>query len=233
MRSAQTFLFADLAGFTALTEAHGDEHAADIALGFCAALNRMLPEDAEDLKMLGDACLVRVGGAQDAIELGLKLTCDLAPRHGFPDVRVGMHAGTAVRRGSDWFGATVNIAARVVAFAEPGDVLLTAATREDADELVDVALDDCGVHELRHVTRPLHLYRARREHAQPREDRWVIDPVCRVRLEVAQAATSIRHDETELFFCSALCAGKFVRFPERYVRDAQEVRPSPSPPRSV
>ena len=33
--TAQTFLFADLSGFTALTEAHGDEQAADLVGGFC------------------------------------------------------------------------------------------------------------------------------------------------------------------------------------------------------
>jgi len=220
-----TFVFADLAGFTALTEAHGDERAADIATAFCTELNRLLPDDAEDLKMLGDACLVRAGSAADAIELGLRLTRELAPRHGFPDVRIGMHTGSAVRRGADWFGATVNIAARVVALAGPGDVLLSAATRAAAETLVDVVMEDCGLHELRHITRPVHLYRARRAGEPARDGRWVVDPVCRMCLDVEQAATSVIHDGAEVFFCSALCAGKFGRAPERYVRDAQEMRP--------
>lgn len=160
MAEVHTFLFSDLAGFTALTEAEGDERAADVAIAFCSELNRLLPPDAEDLKMLGDGCLVRVGAARDAIELGLALAHGLGPQHGFPDVRVGMHTGTAVRRGDDWFGAGVNISARVVAVAGPRDVLLTAATREAAGPLDRIDLEDRGVHSLRHVSSPVRLYGA-------------------------------------------------------------------------
>ena len=213
-----TFVFADLAGFTALTEAHGDERAADIALEFCRELNRVLPADAEDLKMLGDACLLRVGAASDAVELGLQLTDGLTRRHGFPDVRVGMHTGTAARRGDDWFGSTINIAARVAALAGPCDVLLTAATRDESGGPDRVVFEDRGDHELRHVADPVRLYRAKREESEDHGARWVIDPVCRMRLDVQHASTSIVHDGDEVFFCSALCAGRFVRAPERYVR---------------
>ncbi|WP_177169235.1 YHS domain-containing protein [Thermoleophilum album] len=218
-----TFVFADLAGFTALTEAHGDERAADIALEFCRELNRLLPEDAEDVKMLGDACLLRVGDAGEAVGLGLRLTGDLSRRHGFPDVRVGMHTGTAARRGADWFGSTINIAARVAALAGPCEVLLTAATRDAAGMPDGVVFEGCGAHELRHVAAPVHLFRARSVDEDARDGRWVIDPVCRMRLDVDQAATSIEHDGTERYFCSALCAGKFARSPDRYLRDAAHV----------
>ena len=155
-----TFVFADLAGFTSLTEDLGDEHAADVALGFCEALNCMLPGDAEDLKMLGDACLLRVGSAADAVALGLRLTSELAPGQGLPDVRVGMNTGNAVHRGGDWFGATLNVAARVAELAGPGEVLLTAATREAAGAPSGVFFEDRGTHALRRVTAPTRLYRA-------------------------------------------------------------------------
>ena len=216
-----TFVFADLAGFTALTEAHGDERAADIALEFCRELNRLLPEDAEDLKMLGDACLLRVGTASDAVGHGLRLTGELARRHGFPDVRVGMHTGTAARRGDDWFGSTINIAARVAALAGPCDVLLTSATRDESRDRDGVLFEDRGEHELRHVATPVRLYRAVREVPDDRDERWVIDPVCQMRLDAEHASTSIVRDGNELFFCSASCADQFVRAPERYMREAR------------
>ena len=59
-----TFLFADLAGFTALTEAHGDEHAADLVAEFCSRVRALLPEhDAEEVKAIGDALMLRTGDA--------------------------------------------------------------------------------------------------------------------------------------------------------------------------
>ena len=56
-----TFMFADIAGFTALTEAHGDDHAADLVADFCDAVRGVLPEyDARAVKSIGDAMMLRV-----------------------------------------------------------------------------------------------------------------------------------------------------------------------------
>jgi class 3 adenylate cyclase len=61
--SAQAFLFADLASYTALTEIHGDEEAVRLVEDYCAAMRRLLPEHgAHEVKTIGDALL---GGASD------------------------------------------------------------------------------------------------------------------------------------------------------------------------
>ena len=158
----QTFLFADLAGFTSLTEAHGDEYGADLAERFCRALNERLPDGAEDFKMLGDSCLVRVDDAAAAITLALELTNEVGSRDVFPPVRIGMHTGPAVQRGGDWFGTTVDTAARVAALAAADEVLLTEATKTAAGELTAATFEDLGERGLRNLSRPQHLYRAHR-----------------------------------------------------------------------
>jgi class 3 adenylate cyclase len=107
--TVQTFLFADLSGFTALTEAHGDEQAVDLVDGFCVAVRRLLAEhQAQEVKSIGDALMLRTADTAAAIRLRLCIVHDVGSRHGFPLVRVGMHTGPAVERGRDWFGATVN-----------------------------------------------------------------------------------------------------------------------------
>jgi class 3 adenylate cyclase len=119
--TVQTFLFADLSGFTALTEAHGDEQAVDLVDGFCVAVRQLLAaHHAHEVKTIGDALMLRTGDTAAAIRLGLCIVHDVGARHGFPLVRVGMHTGPAVERGGDWFGATVNLAARVSAAAAGG-----------------------------------------------------------------------------------------------------------------
>jgi adenylate cyclase len=119
-QAAQTFLFADLSGFTALTETHGDEQAADPVDGFCAAVRGLLAEyRARDVKVIGDALRIQAVDAAAAIRLGRCIVHEVGAQHGFPLVRVGMHTGPAVERRGDWFGATVNLAARVSA-AGPG-----------------------------------------------------------------------------------------------------------------
>lgn len=158
--SDHTFLFADLVGFTALTEEHGDDYGADLAHQFCLALNARLPQGAEDFKMLGDSCLVRVDDAGDAIQLALELVGEVGDRHPFPPVRIGMHTGPAVQRGADWFGTTVNVAARIAELAGPSEVLLTGATRNGAGELSSVVYEDLGERSLRNLRDPRRVLRA-------------------------------------------------------------------------
>lgn len=212
----QTFLFADLAGFTALTEAHGDEQAADLAGDFCRAVRRLLPEHrALEVKTIGDAVMIRVGDAAAAIRLGLRIVHDVGRQHGFPVVRVGMHSGPAVERDGDWFGATVNLAARVSAAASGGDVLLTGATKAAAGDVESVELRERGRQALRNVAEPVMLYAAAQ---QTRRDGagLPIDPVCRMAVDRAHSAGRLTHEGVEYRFCSLQCAGAFAQSPDRY-----------------
>jgi adenylate cyclase len=92
----------------------------------------VLPRDSEAasttggelLKTIGDAVMVRHSDSADAVALGLTAAHDVIAGHGFPAVRVGMQHGPAIARAGDWFGATVNLAARVAAVAAGGEVLL-------------------------------------------------------------------------------------------------------------
>ncbi len=104
----QTFLFADLAGYTALTEVHGDEEAVRLVGDYVDSMRVLLPEHhAEEIKTIGDALLVRVPKAKEAVRLGIRVARDVGSQHGFPAVRVGMHYGAAIERDGDYFGRTV------------------------------------------------------------------------------------------------------------------------------
>jgi class 3 adenylate cyclase len=156
----QTFLFADLAGFTAFTEAHGDQQAADLIGSFTAAVRDLLDEhNAEEVKAIRDAVMIRAPQAADAVRLGLRIVRDVGGRHRFPAVRVGLSTGPAVARDDDWFGASVNLAARVSRAAAAGEVLLTDATKRAAGkELEGITLvyqERAAVQERRPTGRPL------------------------------------------------------------------------------
>src|SRR5829696_8231536 len=127
--AVQTFLFADLSGFTALTEAHGDEEAANLVTRFAAEVRATLPDyGAEQVKTIGDAVMIRADIPERAVRLAIAIVHDLGRRHGHPAVRAGVHTGPAVERDGDWFGAAVNLAARVSGAASGGEVLVTADT---------------------------------------------------------------------------------------------------------
>lgn len=157
----QSFVIADLVGFTALTEAYGDEHAAEIAGRFRTGVHGLLEtHHASEVKALGDGILLRVPSAAAAIGLGVRIADDVAGRDGVPLARVGVHTGSAVERDGDWFGSAVNTAARVVALAEAGQVLVTEAARTAAGDIPGIRLREAGERRLRNVSTPVVVYGA-------------------------------------------------------------------------
>src|SRR2546430_8213093 len=109
-----TFAFPDLVGYTALTETHGDEAAADLALAFADEASLLAAEHGvEVVKTLGDAVMVRCAAHGQVVRFGLLLLDQLSGRRGFPAIRIGMHTGPAVERPGDWVGRTRNLAPRV------------------------------------------------------------------------------------------------------------------------
>jgi adenylate cyclase len=218
--TAATFVFADIAGFTALTEAHGDEEAANLVADFCEAVKGELPGcDGAHLKTIGDALMLRVPDPAAAVLLGLRITHELMSGHGSPAIRVGLHHGPAVARDGDYFGATVNLAARVSSVASAGEVLLTAHTAALAPELDGVFYEPRGRQELRNVREPVELFAAVRT-GEPAHGRLVIDPVCRMAVDPEHAAGRLTLDGTAYFFCTITCAGAFAREPQRFAARA-------------
>ncbi len=215
----QTFLFADLSGFTALTELHGDDDAAQLALGFVDACRQVLAaHQAVEVKTIGDAVMLRCPDAGEAIRLGLSIVHDIGDRHAFPTIRVGMHTGSAVERDGDWFGSTVNIAARVSGEAGGGQVLLTEATREAAEEMAEIHLVERGRRVLRNIKEPVSLYEALR-HSVGQSVALPVDPVCRMAVDPLHAAGSLQHGGTTFYFCSLDCASAFAAEPDHYAAD--------------
>jgi adenylate cyclase len=214
--SVSTFLFADIAGYTALTEAHGDEEAADLAHAFSRGMSALAAgQGGEVVKTIGDAVMVRHPEPAQAVRLGLVAAREVMAGHGFPTVRVGMHHGPALEREGDWFGATVNLAARVAALAAGGEVLVTSRVREAAAELEGVTFESRGERRVRNVSAAVSLFAAVPDQEAAAESH--IDPVCRMVVADGREAGKLRHGETEYRFCSLECIGRFLGDPDAYV----------------
>jgi adenylate cyclase len=222
--AARTFLFADLAGFTALTEAHGDEESAELTGQFFSSVRELLEEhEGEEVKTIGDAVMIHTASAAEAVRLALRIVRELGAQHGFPSIRAGMHTGPATERSGDWFGATVNTAARVSGLAGGGEVLVTEATRERAGEVEAVEFQRRGREKLKNIAEPVLVYAA-----VPRGERSAeglpIDPVCRMAIAPGRAAARMTYQGVDHCFCSLECAQSFSASPERYVAGERGVR---------
>ena len=210
--SEATFVFADIAGFTALTEAHGDEAAVAVVEEFAEAVCRDLPAiGGEHVKTIGDALMLRIPDPGDAILLGLEVSQRTLRDHGSVPVRVGLHHGPAVERNGDYFGAAVNLAARVSSAAGGGEVFVSGSTAALVPDLEGVVYESRGRHELRNVSEAIELFAVLRFDSTT--ERLPIDPVCRMAVDPDRAPGRLVHEGTAFFFCSLSCAGQFASSP--------------------
>lgn len=207
----RTIGFVDLAGFTALTDTHGDEQAADLAERFGALARASLGPSDRLIKTIGDAVMVLARTPLDGVELVGRI-CERTDREAtFPVVRAGLHHGPVVERDDDVFGATVNLASRVAAQAAGGQVLATEPVARAVGSAVDSA--SLGLVQLRNVPQPVELFELT---PCPQPHDRVVDPVCRMAVDPRTAPGRLRHDHHEHWFCSLRCAGTFAADPDRY-----------------
>lgn len=211
-----TFLFADIAGFTALTEAHGDEQAVELVEEFASTVQTELPAvGGEYVKAVGDALMLRVPDPADAVRLGLWITRDAMSGHQAPSVRVGANHGTAVERDGDYFGATINVAARVSALAAGGELLVTGQMAALAPDLEGVLYESRGRQVLRNVAEPVEIFAVVR--LDETADHLANDPVCQMAVDPERSVGRLLLDEKAYYFCSLTCAAAFAQRPDRYV----------------
>lgn len=160
-RDQHSFLFADLVGFTALTATRGDQAGAELALDLQrAARGLALEYGADFVKAMGDAVMLHGYDAAGAVCLGLRLVDELRFRPSRQLVRVGVHTGPAIGLEDDWYGTTVNVAARLAAHARGGEVLVSEGTVRGLAADGALELVDRGSWCPRGARTPIHVFAA-------------------------------------------------------------------------
>jgi adenylate cyclase len=146
--------FADLAGYTRLTEEAGEEQAVDVVERFVAGVESTLPDDARVVKTIGDEVMIVGSDAGALVDWAVgyqRLAADERPRP-----RIGLHAGAALYRDGDYYGRAVNLAARVAARSAGGEVLVTRPVTEAAGPHLRFA--QIGEVKLKGFTEPTELF---------------------------------------------------------------------------
>jgi adenylate cyclase len=153
--------FLDLVGYTRLTEEHGDQVAAELAEALAILVNRSSHEHGGvPVKWLGDGVMVHFGDPARAVLAALGMVEQL-PEDGLPPAHVGVAAGPVVVQGGDYFGRTVNLAARIAAYASASRVLVSERVAERAPPQ-GVVFVELGQVQLQGIAHPVRLLEARR-----------------------------------------------------------------------
>lgn len=211
-----TFCFVDIAGYTALTDTHGEMAAADLVDDFGELIRASIVPSGQLQSITGDCAFLIFPDPIAAMVALSALFKSVADRRDFPVVRAGLHHGPALVRGNRHFGSTVNLAARVAARATGGQILCTQCV---VDTLVqagssDMEIEHQGLISLRNLAQPMDLYEIvlssfSREYA--------VDPVCQMQVDTKRAAGDLHFNRKTYWFCSLECVERFAKQPSSYV----------------
>jgi adenylate cyclase len=153
--------FLDLSGFTSLTEERGDQAAAETA----ATLGDLVQRSASShggrpVKWLGDGVMLYFPKPDGAVRSALELA-EGVPAAGLPPTHSGIDAGAVILQDGDYFGRTVNTAARIASRASAGQVLVSDSVVAGCQD-PRLAFEDLGPVELKGLSSPISLHLARR-----------------------------------------------------------------------
>ena len=161
-RQVEACAFADLSGYTRLTEEAGDEVAAQVSVTLAGLVNDVASRHSGTVvKMLGDGVLFHFKDPQNAVMASLEMLDRVRPA-GLPPAHVGVNAGPMIYEEGDYFGRTVNIAARIASQAGPDQVFLGEDVLHQI-EATGFRVVEAGAFELKGIEKPLTLYEAIRD----------------------------------------------------------------------
>jgi adenylate cyclase len=161
VRQPPAIAFLDLTGYTALAEERGDRAAAEVASELAGVVqDAARTHGGRPVKWLGDGVMFHFDDPGGAIRSGLDLVEQTEDAISVP-ARIGINAGAVIVQEGDYFGRTVNVAARIADYAGPRDVLVSEEARQGA-EVSGVDFELVGDVALKGVSRPVRLHRASR-----------------------------------------------------------------------
>ena len=218
-------LFADLAGFTALTEAHGDERAVDAVVRFVDLAKVAMSEGARLVKTIGDAVMVLAPDCRAGVETALALLADRRRRTGVPwcPHRPARRNGGGEGRG------------RVRGHGQHRGAPHRACPRRSADhdrashgardEHTEAPVRSLGPTRLKNVGEEIELFAVEGPHERPAAQ--VLDPVCRMYIDADAAPAKLPWGDRTWTFCSFECASAFAADPRgtRAREHRENVRP--------
>jgi adenylate cyclase len=157
-------VFTDIVDFTRYNAERGDDAAVELLEQQIRLVRAQLPPCARVVKELGDGLMLWVPDAYAALDTCLGVQARVVREQRGDDpvfVRVGAHWGAPRRRGDDFVGNVVNLAARIVDLAGAGEVLVSAALLEAAGDLskLDARAHELGPVFVKGVPDPVALYR--------------------------------------------------------------------------
>ena len=199
MEQNLAILFADLSGYTALTETHGAVTAADTIDKYLEIVKDCLAGESVLHQCIGDEVVIISSSPDDLTGTALMMIHKCSMEHNFLQLHGGLHYGKLLLRNNNYFGSTINVASRIAAKAEKGKFWCSSefvnALSADNYQL----FHSKGTHVLKNVSEEVELFELEvDDHSE-----FCIDPVCRMLIRNRNKGVS--HPGENIIFCSQNC----------------------------
>lgn len=212
----RVFLIADLSGYTALTEAHGNISAAQIVKRYVKIVQECLLKDSQLVEAVGDEVLIAGSDPLSLIQVGLNLREKVENEPNFPAVHIGIHAGYVLEQDGKYFGSAVNVASRTAAHARAGQILCTYSLIELIDDEVTIRYQPLGEVYFKNIVEPISLFEIASD--QSTQSFNLTDPVCKMQVKPDTAHSRLNYEGQNYYFCSFECVRTFANQPEHYLK---------------
>jgi len=207
------FLIADLTGYTALTEAHGDFSAAQIIGRYSELVEGVLTKDVKFHRQVGDEILMISSNPLSMLHYAIKLKDIVEKESHFPSIHAGLHYGSVIKQDEKIFGSAINLTSRIACFAKGGQILCSRTFKESVRES-DIFFHSLGEKRFKNVIKPMEIFELTTN--KETEEIWYADPVCRMHVSENTAPAKLPFEKKTIYFCSFECAKKFISDPELY-----------------
>lgn len=204
METNMAILMADLSGYTALTETHGAEAAADLIDKYISIVETCLVGDCVLHQRTGDEIMIVSATPDNLADTAIMILSHTSNEENFLQVHGGLHYGKVLHRASNYFGSAINLTARITAKANAGRLLCSHDFVKALSDESRFPLTSIGCQAFKNVSSANEVFELGAGNTKPLH----VDPVCR--MLILDPALSIQHQqESGQYFCSEACLHEY------------------------
>ncbi len=169
-RQLAAILYADVVGYSRLTELDEEETLRKLDAGLNLFTDVIAAHGGQKINEAGDAILAEFQSATASVNAAIEFQHQMSGRNSELaedarfEFRVGINLGEVLHDRDDIYGGGVNLAARIQELAEPGGVCISGTIYEQVAGKIELLFDDFGYHKVKNISQSIHVYRAHLSH---------------------------------------------------------------------
>jgi class 3 adenylate cyclase/tetratricopeptide (TPR) repeat protein len=164
IRKLAAIMFTDMVGYSAIAQKN-ESLAIQMLEEHRGLLRPLFPKyGGREIETIGDAFFVEFGSAVEAVRCAVEMQHTLHernqhhPKENHLRIRIGVHLGDVIQKGSHVLGDGVNIAARLEPLAPPEGICISEDVARQVQNKLDIPLSKLGQRNLKNIQFPMEIY---------------------------------------------------------------------------